>query len=160
MYKRQLLDNRLKQITNTNLTEIAIERIESDRQQMKDIIDNVIDLITVYKGGTDRIILQVGLYGRVINILMKRRVKVNCRYCFVDDTVATFQNPDRFRKETPLSSEIIDQIPMFCVTFNGNGVLNENVFGGYSFDELWDILVEHGCYRDYTPFPAVRREKK
>lgn len=155
-----LLDNRLKQITNTNLTEIAIERIESDRQQMKDIIDNVIDLITVYKGGTDRIILQVGLYGRVINILMKRRVKVNCRYCFVDDTVATFQNPDRFRKETPLSSEIIDQIPMFCVTFNGNGVLNENVFGGYSFDELWDILVEHGCYRDYTPFPAVRREKK
>jgi len=155
-----LLDNRLNQIVNTNLTNIAIERIEADRNQMKNIIDSVIDVITVYKGGTDRIILQIELYGRVVNILMRRRVKVNCIYCFIDDTVATFQNPDKFRKETPLPSEIIDQIPIFDVGSNNNNVFDEMIFGGYSFDEMWNILIKYGCYREYTPFQPVRREKK
>lgn len=155
-----LLDNRLNQITNTNLTDVAIERIESDRQQMKNIINSVIDIITVYKGGTDKVILQVELYGRKVNILMRRRVKVNCRYCFIDDSVAAFQNPEKYKKISSINSEIIGQIPIFEVTSSNNSTFNENVFGGYSFDEMWDMLIQHGCYRDYTPFPPVRLEKK
>ena len=66
-----LLDNRLKQIVDTNLMDIAIERIEADRNQMKKIIDSVIDVITVYKAGVDRIILQVELYGRENSLINK-----------------------------------------------------------------------------------------
>lgn len=155
-----LLDNRLNQITNSNLTDVTIERIESDRQQMKNIIDNVIDIITVYKGGMDRVVLQVELYGRTINILMRRRVKVNCRYCFINDSIATFQNIEKYKKTIPLSMDILEQLPMFEVTSNNNAVFGEEIFGGYNFDEMWDILVQYGCYRDYTPFPPVRLEKK
>lgn len=153
-----LLDNRLKQIVDTNLTDIAIERIEADRNQMKKIIDSVIDVITVYKAGVDRILLQVELYGRVVNILMRRRVKVNCRYCFIDNSVAEFQNPMKYEKEMLLPSEIVTMVPVFDVTSNNNEVFDEDIFGGYSFDEMWDILIKYGCYRDYTPLPPVRRE--
>ena len=117
-------------------------------------------MITVYKGGMDRVILQVELYGRKINILMRRRVKVNCRYCFIDDSVVTFQTPQKYEKISSISSEIIDQIPIFEVTSSNNNVFNEDVFGGYNFDEMWDILIQYGCYRDYVPFPPVRLEKK
>ena len=49
-------------------------------------------------------------------------------------------------------------VPVFDVTSNNNEVFDEDIFGGYSFDEMWDILIKYGCYRDYTPLPPVRRE--
>ena len=125
---------------------------------LKKIIDSVIDVITVYKAGVDRIILQVELYGRVVNILMRRRVKVNCRYCFIDNSVAEFQNQDM--KKNAFPSEIVTMVPVFDVTSNNNEVFDEDIFGGYSFDEMWDILHKIWLLSGLYSFTPVRRESR
>ena len=83
---------------------------------------------------------------RIYNIIYNYRVQRN-RYYFVENDVATFNNP-HFQPEE-IKEVIKGKVPEFSVTSSNNKVFNETVFGGYSGKELIAIMDKQGLYRDY-----------
>jgi len=86
-----LIDNRIDLIQNSDFSKDSITNIESDRVQMKKVINDVIDTITVYKIDNNSVVLQVAMYDYpVFNILLDQRSKLISKYYYIEDFVATF----------------------------------------------------------------------
>lgn len=142
-----LLDNRINQIKNSDFSEETITNIESDRNQMKKVINEVVDTITVYKIDNNSVVIQLAMYDYPLyNILIKHRSKRIFKYWYCEDFVATFlRGKNKFH--IPL---VEDDSNSFY--FGNPTDLNETTYWEhYLFDELCDILEHNGMYTEYLP---------
>lgn len=85
------------------------------------------------------VMLQVNLkMDLTYNILINTHHVINS-YCIFNDEVVTFCDP--FNNKLVLKKTDLNvRIPDFEVTSNNNELFDSDVFGGYSFDEMWDIM--------------------
>lgn len=72
------------------------------------------------------------------NLLVYTHYRINS-YCIVDDGTITFNNPI-VNNKLLLESGVKMKLPDFEVTNNNNELFGEDIFGGYSFDEIWEIM--------------------
>mgnify|MGYP000741137803 FL=1 len=64
-------------------------------------------------------------------------------YCIFNDEVVTFCDP--FNNKSVLKGMNLNVgISDFEVTSNNNELFDTDVFGGYSFDEMWNIMNRYG----------------
>lgn len=123
---------------NANYDYSYFDSRELSLEEKKQVCKNIIDVIYTYRY-TDYIkLLHIKLkIGLAFNILFDSHYKSNS-YCIIDDDVVTFNNP--FNAPEEVRSKIKD----FSVTNSNNNLFNEEVFGEYNFNEIWDILKKYG----------------
>lgn len=104
--------------------------------EKKEVCRKLIDNIYIYCYGTFyrllRVILKAGV---TLNILLNNKSK---KYCVIDDGTVSFN--------TPLSvpAFVKEQIKDFTVTSNNNELFGEEIFGEYSYKEIWEIMDRYG----------------
>ena len=88
----KLIDNRINQIRNVEFSKETIASIEADRTQMKKVINEVIDHITVYKVNNNAVVMQLEMYNNstIYNILLNQRSKRIFKYWYIEEHVASF----------------------------------------------------------------------
>ena len=106
--------------------------------EKKEVCNQLIETILIYNYGTNRRLLHVKLkIGLRYNILVCT-VSANKSYCIVDDATVTFNNPFK-------APEIVrDLVNDFSVTSNNNNLFNEEIFGEYSYEDVWNIMDKYG----------------
>lgn len=150
--KIQLINNKIEQIRNSEFTKELIISIESDRNQMKKLINETVEKIVIHKIDNQSCVLQTKLYGeQLVNILVRPRERKRFRYCFIEDSTATYLNGI-------LYIEGLEKCNQF---YFGNPVqLGESFYWEYyTFNELWDILEHTGYYSEYLPSIEYRNPK-
>lgn len=150
------IEMRIESINNQNLTKSALKNIESNRKLMQEKIKEIIDKIVVYKLDEKIALLQVHYMERIYNIIYNYRVQRN-RYYFVENDVATFNNP-HFQPEE-IKEVIKGKVQEFSVTCSNNEAFDETVFGDYSGKQLIAIMDKQGLYRDYERPEKIIPEK-
>ena len=139
-----LIDNRIDLIKNSDFSEDSITKIESDRVQMKKVINDVVDNIVVYKIDNNSVVLQVAMYDYpVYNILLNQRSKRIFKYWYIEDFVATFLRG----KDRPATLKESDDF-YFC---NPTDLAGSSYWEYYVFDEMCAILEHSGMYSEYYP---------
>jgi|GEM_PF-1705275 len=139
-----LINNRIELIQNSDFSKDSITNIESDRVQMKKVINDVIDVITVYKIDNNSVVLQVAMYDYpVFNILLDQRSKLISKYYYIEDFVATFLKG----KDKPSTLEVSDNF-YFC---NPTDLAGSSYWEYYLFGEMCAILEHSGMYSEYLP---------
>lgn len=143
-----LIDNRMELILNSDFSEDSIAKIEADRVQMKKVINDVIDTITVYKIDNNSVVLQVAMYDcPVYNLLLNQRSKKTFKYWYIEETVASFL---RGKYKVP-TLETCDNFYFYNPTeLTATG---SEYWEYYLFDEMCAILEHSGLYSEY--FPAL-----
>ncbi|NDV84810.1 recombinase family protein [Bacteroides sp. 51] len=111
-------------------------------EEKKEVCNELIEFVRIYSYGMYKKLLHVKLkIGLETNILVD--TSSNHRYYFiVDDNVVTFC--DKFNLPSRLSDDIKAEIPDFQITSANNELFEENIFGGYSYDEIFDIAKKYG----------------
>ena len=150
------IEKRIEYINNKNLTKQALKSIESNRSLMQEKIKEIIDKILVYKLDDNIALLQVHYLERVYNIIYNYRIQNN-RYYFVENDIATFNNP-HFQPEE-IKELLKGKISEFSVTSSNNKAFDKTVFGGYSGKQLIAIMDKQGLYRDYERPEKIIPEK-
>jgi site-specific DNA recombinase len=141
-----LIDNRIDLIKNSDFSADSITKIESDRVQMKKVINDVVDNIVVYKIDNNSVVLQVNMYDYpVYNILLNQRSKRIFKYWFIEDFVATFLKG----KDRPATLKESDNFYFS----NPTDLAGSSYWEYYVFDEMCAILEHSGMYSEY--YPAV-----
>lgn len=151
------IEMRIESINNQNLTKSALKNIESNRKLMQEKIKEIIDKILVYKLDEKIALLQVHYMERIYNIIYNYRVQRN-RYYFVENDIATFNNPHYQPEE--IKEVIKGKVQEFSVTCSNNEAFDETVFGDYSGKQLIAIMDKQGLYRDYERPEKIIPEKK
>lgn len=110
--------------------------------EKKEVCNKLIERIYIYSYGTFYRLLRVILKaGMELNVLLNNKSK---KYCVIDDGTVTFNNPllipESFR------SEVKD----FCVTSNNNDMFKEEIFGDYTYKEVWEIMDRYGYIKKLT----------
>ena len=123
---------------------------------MQEKIKEIIDKIVVYKLDDNIALLQVHYLERVYNIIYNYRIQNN-RYYFVENDIATFNNPHYQPEE--IKELLKGKISEFSVTSSNNKAFDETVFGGYSGKQLIAIMDKQGLYRDYERPEKIIPEK-
>lgn len=123
---------------------------------MQEKIKEIIDKIVVYKLDDNIALLQVHYLERVYNIIYNYRIQNN-RYYFVENDIATFNNPHYQPEE--IKELLKGKISEFSVTSSNNKAFDETVFGGYSGKQLIAIMDKQGLYRDYERPEKIISEK-
>lgn len=139
-----LINNRIDLIQNSDFSKDSITNIESDRVQMKKVINDVIDTITVYKIDNNSVVLQVAMYDYpVFNILLDQRSKLISKYYYIEDFVATFLTGNG----RPETLEVSDNF-YFC---NPTDLAGSSYWQYYLFVEMCAILEHSGQFSEYLP---------
>lgn len=146
----------------------AIEEIRNititDESEKYEMLHKVIEAIKIYSIKVNQKVFTVLFTsGLEYNVLYKvNKSKFRIEYAFIDDETATFNKKEKSiinKCPDSLSSLISD----FTVTSNNNKVFDEEVFGDYSFSELWDILEQYNkteILKEWTPNYAKRAANK
>lgn len=114
--------------------------------EKKEVCRKLIDNIYIYCYGTFyrllRVILKAGV---TLNILLNNKSK---KYCVIDDATVSFN--------TPLSvpAFVKEQMKDFTVISNNNELFGEEIFGEYSYKEIWEIMDRYG-YIKILPKPNM-----
>lgn len=156
--KEQVIQRRIK----------AIEEIKNitvtDESEKYDILHRVIESIKVYPIAVNYKVFTVffasGLEYNVLYSVNKPKFRIE--YAFIDDESVTFNWKEKATIGT-LSDSIKAMIPDFTVTSNNNSLFDEDVFGDYSFLQLWNILERHNrveILREWKPDYAKRTANK
>lgn len=112
---------------------------ELSAEEKKQICNDLIDNVKMYSYGLNKKLLQINLkLGITYNLLVNTHYRINS-YCIVDNGIITFNNPFENNKFL-LDCNIEVELPDFEVTATDNELFEGEVFGGYSFDEIWDIM--------------------
>ena len=111
------------------------------------IAKDLIESAKIYTVSFYRKIVTVKLYmGMQFNLLIDTTCNIR-KYAILDDSTVTFN--DHFNNNKFLKEHNVDvEIPDFEVTSNNNELFNEEIFGGYSFDEIWKVLDKYGYLKD------------
>jgi DNA invertase Pin-like site-specific DNA recombinase len=141
-----LINNRIELISNSDFSEDSISKIEADRVQMKKVINDVIDTITVYKIDNNSVVLQVAMYDYpVFNLLLNQRSKRIFKYWYIEETVASFL---RGKYKVP-TLETCNNFYFYNPTeLTATG---SEYWEYYVFDEMCAILEHSGLYSEYLP---------
>lgn len=141
-----LIDNRIELIKNSDFSEDSISKIEADRVQMKKVINDVIDTITVYKVDNNSIVMQIAMYDcPVFNMLLNQRTQKIFKYWYVEEHVASFL---RGNYKVP-TLEKCDNFYFYNPTeLTADGY---PYWMYYTFDEMCAILEHSGMYSEYQP---------
>lgn len=114
--------------------------------EKKQVCNDMIEDILIFGYGTYKKLLQVHLkVGMTYNILVNTQHFINS-YCVLDDSLVTYNKAD-WKYLSTLPDPIQGQIEDFSVTNNNNEVFEKEVFGGYNFDEIWDISKQYGLLK-------------
>jgi len=139
-----LIDNRIEQIRSAEFSEESITKIEADRLQMKKVVNDVIDLITVYKIDNNSIVLQVAMYDYpVFNILVNQRSKRIFKYWYIEEHTANFLRGKYKPSIIPESDNFY-----FC---NPTELAESTYWEYYAFEEMCSILEHSGLSSEYMP---------
>lgn len=108
----------------------------------------LIETAKIYSYPPNNRIVQLQLkMGLIFNIVLnpKRRL-----YYIIDNSTVTFNDP----QSAPifLREELKDKD--FTVTCDNNDYFNEEIFGEYSFAQMWNIMDKYGYIQDY---PKVKK---
>ncbi len=119
------------------------ETIDLSQEEKKQICNDLIDNVLIYGYGSFKKLLQVNLKMDITyNILINTQRIIN-KYCIFNNDVITFCNP--FKNNPLLKGMNINvKIPDFEVTNNNNNLFDTEIFGRYSFDEMWNIMDRYG----------------
>ena len=141
-----LIDNRIELIKNSDFSEDSISKIEADRVQMKKVINDVIDTITVYKVDNNSVVMQIAMYDcPVYNVLLNQRSKRIFKYWYIEEHVASFL---RGKYKLP-TLEKCDNFYFYNPTeLTADGY---PYWMYYTFDEMCAILEYSGMYSEYQP---------
>lgn len=141
-----LIDNRIELIKNSDFSKDSISKIEADRVQMKKIINDVIDTITVYKVNNNSVVMQIAMYDcPVFNMLLNQRSKKIFKYWYIEEHVAAFLR-GKYKVET---LEKCDNFYFYNPTeLTADGY---PYWMYYTFDEMCAILEHSGMYSEYLP---------
>jgi site-specific DNA recombinase len=122
---------------------ILNEGVSLSLEEKKQICNDLIEDVFIYGYGAYKKLLQVNLKMDITyNILINTQHSISS-YCIFDDEVATFSNP--FKSDTLIKDMNLDiKIPDFDVTSDNNSLFSEEVFGVYSFDDMWNIMKKYG----------------
>ena len=112
------------------------------QDEKKQICNDLIDNVLIYGYGAYKKMLQVNLkMDLTYNILINTHHVINS-YCIFNEVV-TFCDP--FNNKSVLKGMNLNVgISDFEVTSNNNELFDTDVFGGYSFDEMWNIMNRYG----------------
>jgi DNA invertase Pin-like site-specific DNA recombinase len=112
---------------------------ELSLEEKKQVCNSLIEVVNVYRY-TDYIkLMQVKLkVGLTFNILFNSQYKVNS-YCIIDDDDVTFNNIFNAPEEV---REILKGKD-FTVTSSNNKLFNDEVFGEYSYTDIWEIMKKY-----------------
>lgn len=142
-----LIDNRIELINNSDFSEDSISKIETDRVQMKKVVNEVIDTITVYKINNNSVVLQLSMNNdnTIYNILLNQRSKKNFKYWYIEEHVASF-----------LGGQFKPKFLESCDNFYFRNPTSLTVDGFeywmyYTFEEMCAILEHSGMYSEYLP---------
>lgn len=104
--------------------------------EKKEICNKLIENIYIYCYGTFYRLLKVVLKaGVVLNILLNNKSK---KYCVIDDGIITFNNP------LSVPEFVRSEVKDFSVISNNNNLFKENIFGDYTYKEIWEIMDKYG----------------
>lgn len=133
----------LKAKIEQDFSRYQIPDIEPSFDEKKTIFKDLIEEAKLYKCGTFRKIVQLTLkMGLSFNICYDGNRMVN-KYFVVDDSTVTLSRlPENLKSVIP--ADIQSEIKDFTVTSNNNELFGSEVFGEYSFEELWKIMGEYG----------------
>lgn len=152
--KEQVIRRRIAAINE--IKDITI----TDEDEKYNILHKVIEAIKVYSISVNQKVITVlfvsGLEYNVLYYVNKPKCRIE--YAFIDDAIVTFQKTEKLTI-AKFSESIKALIPDFTVTCNNNSVFGEEVFGDYSFLEIWNILEGYNMtevLREWTPDYAKR----
>lgn len=143
----ELYNNRIQQVLNSDFNKETIANIESDRNQMKKVIQEVVDYITVYKIDNNSVVLQVAFKedSTIYNILVNQRSKKISKYWYIEEHVASYLRG----KYTMPGLTISDNFYFYNPTeLTAAGF---PYWGYYVFDEMCAILEHSGMCSEYLP---------
>jgi hypothetical protein len=143
----ELYNNRIEQILNADFDQDSIFNIEADRNQMKKVIQEVIDHIMVYKIDNNSVVLQLATTedSTIYNILLNQRSKKISKYWYIEEHVASFLRG----KHAAPGLEHCDNFYFYNPTeLTAEGF---PYWGYYVFDEMCSILEHSGMYSEYMP---------
>lgn len=127
---------------NTEYDYTVLTDRELSAEEKRQICNDLIDNIKMYSYGLNKKLLQINMkLGITYNLLVCTHYRINS-YCIVDDATVSFNNPFENNKLL-LDNNIKQKLPDFDVTANNNELFGEEVFGGYSFDEVWEIMNQY-----------------
>lgn len=118
--------------------------------EKKEVCEKLIECIYIYNYGTYERFFSVKLKaGLRLNILVNNRSR---KYCVVNDDTVTFNNP----QSAPESVKQLVKDKDFTVTSDNNDLFESDVFGEYSYKDMWTILDKYGLIKD---LPAPDKEE-
>lgn len=147
--KEQVIQRRIKAIEE--IRDISI----TDESEKYEILHRVIEAIKINQITVNQKVFTVvfasGLEYNVLYYVNKSQFRIE--YAFVDNETATFNKSDKM-SIIKLPHSIQGLISDFTVTSNNNSVFGEEVFGDYSFSEMWNVLEKYNkveILREWTP---------
>lgn len=156
--KEQVIQRRIKGIEE--IRDISI----TDESEKYEILHKVIEAIKINQITVNQKVFTVlfasGLEYNVLYNVNKSKFRIE--YAFIDDETVLFNKSDKITIAR-LPHSIQDIIPDFTVTSNNNSVFGEEVFGDYSFSEIWNILESYNkveVLREWKPDYAKRTANK
>lgn len=131
----------LKAKLEQDFSKYQIPDCEPSYEEKKAIFKDLIEEARIYSYGfykrTIQLVLKMGL---TFNICYNGNQKIR-KYFVVDDATVTFSRlPYKFKNMLPVEMQAKD----FTVTSNNNELFGEEVFGEFSFEELWDVMDKYG----------------
>lgn len=147
--KEQVIQRRIKAIED--IRDISI----TDESEKYEILHRVIEAIKINQIAVNQKVFTVlftsGLEYNVLYNVNKSKFRIE--YAFADNETVTFNKSDKI-VIAKLPHSIQGMISDFTVTSNNNSVFGEEVFGDYSFYEMWNILERYNkteILREWTP---------
>ena len=142
--QNSILTAKIKQ----DFSHYKIPTVELSYEEKKAVCKELIETAKIYSYPPNNRIVQLQLkMGLIFNIVLnpKRRL-----YYIIDNSSVTFNNP----QSAPifLREELKDKD--FTVTCDNNDCFNEEIFGEYSFAQMWNIMDKYGYIQDY---PKVKK---
>lgn len=147
--KEQVIQRRIRAIEE--IRDISI----TDESEKYEILHKVIESIKINQITVNQKVFTVlFVSGVTYNVLYNvNKSKFRIEYAFIDDDIATFNKSDKMTIIN-LPQSIQSLISDFSVNSNNNSVFDEDVFGDYSFDKMWNILERYNkveVLREWTP---------
>lgn len=147
--ENELLKNKI----NQSLEHYKIVDKQPIYEEKLAIVKDLIEIIRIYSYGMYKRTIKLDLkMGLSFNILYNSNHAISS-YVVIDDNIATFNK----KNIGILPNSLADRISDFTVTSDNNEMFGEEVFGGYSFDELWNICKS---YKLLKPLPELKEEDK
>jgi len=133
----------LNDIINADFDYSQLQARNLSREEKKQVCNELIKVVRIYNYGNCKRLLHIELKVGLSFNLFTNIVGYVKDYIVLDDNIVTFNNPFNSPEE------VRSMIPDFTVTNNNNELFNEEIFGEYSFTEIWEICKKYDLVKKY-----------